>query len=445
MRKLYIALVLCAQISCEKFLDVKPEENLNTISSAKKMWELLDNIGLFNTKFPNASEEVADNYSIIDADFQKQRQEHRRLYLWQKDDETLHLWAYKQVRTTNEVLAAHEKLRHKEPDQSDMNHIKGTALFFRAYYFFGIAMLFAPPYETGYLHQPTGIPLRTDISNLPTTGRPTLQETYDRITTDLLAAADLLPLQTSLKTRPCKAAAFGALARVYHSINNYGLAARYADSCLHYNNALLDYNTLNTGAAAPFDPSSNPEIIFHMTSAGSPLLSLARTDTNLYRSYMDGDLRKQLFFKTLPNGNDHGFKGDYDGMGNSSSIFTGIVTDEIYLIRAECYARNNEPAAAIRMLNLLLIKRWEHGKFKPCSTEDSKEALAIILRERRKELLFRGSRWIDMRRLRNDPELRIIPERIIAGKSYKLLPESDAYTLQIPRSVIENSGVQQNP
>jgi len=56
------------------------------------------------------------------------------------------------------------------------------------------------------------------------------------------------------------------------------------------------------------------------------------------------------------------------------------------------------------------------------------EALKMILSERRKELVFRGTRWMDLRRLNREPEHASVVRRQLDGKEYLLLPGDLRYT-----------------
>jgi len=59
-------------------------------------------------------------------------------------------------------------------------------------------------------------------------------------------------------------------------------------------------------------------------------------------------------------------------------------------------------AEAMFELNALLSKRWTTGTFTNLEATDPAQALNIILLERRKELLFRGLRWIDIKRFNKE-------------------------------------------
>jgi hypothetical protein len=60
---------------------------------------------------------------------------------------------------------------------------------------------------------------------------------------------------------------------------------------------------------------------------------------------------------------------------------------KFFLIGAECAARLGDKEKSLEMLNSLLIKRYKIGKYKPLMANSDQEALDLVLRERRKELL----------------------------------------------------------
>jgi hypothetical protein len=174
----------------------------------------------------------------------------------------------------------------------------------------------------------------------------------------------------------------------------------------------------------------------HVTSHSPPR---ALIDTTLYESYMDDDLRKSAFF-TASNGY-HKFKGSYT---RSNTFFTGITTAEMYLISAECYARLNDVDNAMEQLNTLLLNRISSGNFIPVTAVDQTDALNTILEERRKELIFRGLRWSDIKRY-NEMGASITLHRLIDGVTYTLAPNANYYALPLPDDIIRITGMQQNP
>ena len=108
-------------------------------------------------------------------------------------------------------------------------------------------------------------------------------------------------------------------------------------------------------------------------------------------------------------------------------------------------AEGVKTSQAIQDLNALLAKRWKSGSFVPVTAMTSEDALKIILEERRKELVFRGLRWSDLKRLNKEPRFAVTLEKTIAGKEYVLPPNDNRYVFPIPSAVIQMSGIEQNP
>src|SRR5690606_14105810 len=105
-----------------------------------------------------------------------------------------------------------------------------------------------------------------------------------------------------------------------------------------------------------------------------------KIERGLLKSYHEDDLRKSLFFVTNNDGT-FSYKAGYNG---DDGLFNGLATDELLLIRAECFARLGKTSQAILDLNALLAKRWKSGSFVPFTARTSEDALKIILEERRK-------------------------------------------------------------
>lgn len=120
------------------------------------------------------------------------------------------------------------------------------------------------------------------------------------------------------------------------------------------------------------------------------------------------------------------------------------MTDEIYLIRAECYARNGDKTNALKDLNDLLITRFKTGTFVPFTASTPEEALNIILQERKKTLVLRGLRWIDIKRL-NLEGRNISITRKVDGITYTLPPNDPRFAVPLHSILVGDYGYQQNP
>lgn len=341
----------------------------------------------------------------------------------------------------NTVLEGLAKIERTNFNQVNYDNIKGQALMLRGKSFLQGAIIWAKVYDERTAATDPGIPLRVTTDFNEVAVRSTVKETFDLLLEDLKNSARLLPVKPVHVRRCSKPAAYGYLSRAYLYMQNYVAAGKYADSCLQLQNILLDYNLLNAAASYPVPKFNEEEILYSTTSPVQLVNSLINVDSNLYKSYEINDLRKQIFFQSKGNGA-YRFKGSYDG--NFGGKYTGIAADEVYLARAECFARSGNTQQALDDLNTLMIKRWKAGSFIPFSANGAAEALTIILRERRKELIFRSIRFMDIKRL-NKEGAGISITRMVDSQHYTLAPDDKRYALPIPEDIIILSGMAQNP
>lgn len=433
---------------CKKFLDAKPDQKLVVPSTIQDLQGILDSYLRVNQYEPSASEVSSDNYYLTDADWSGlAREVYRRMYTWKENnlfEAGTGEWSYcyDNVFRANTVLENIDKLTVATNEKELLDNLKGQALALRARSFLKVAGIWSLAYDEESADTDLGIPLRLNSDfNLPSI-RSTLRETYGRIITDLKDAIPLLSNTQVHVLRTGKAAAYALLARTYLSMRKYDEAFLYADSCLRLHDILLDYNTLNTAATYPIK-QFNSEVILSTRMLTPSYMSntRAKVDSILYGSYDADDLRKAAFFKSNNNGT-YGFKGSYEG---SASLFDGITTAEILLIRSECYARLGKVDLALSDLNHLMLNRWNNRKpFIRFETDSQKEALVIILRERRKELLMRGLRWMDIKRL-NKEGAGITLQREVNGQIYTIPPGDQRFALPIPEDIIALTGMTQNP
>ncbi len=426
-------------VACEKYLDEPSDKSLAIITTLDDLQALLDHHSTMNTT-PNAQEISADNYYLTDDGWESlSAEQDQRMYIWALDNvfrqgSSGNNWIelYRRVYLSNTVLEELLAIDRVHTKETIWDNIKGQALVFRAASFLDAVEVWSVAYNSNTAQTDTGIPLRLESDfNIPST-RASVQQTYDQIITDLKEAIRLLPIRSVAPTRPSKPAAYGLLARTYLWMRDYPNAKLYADSCLIYANELMDYNQINASANLPI-PSNNVEVVFTLRSSGGLVLTINRANVSLpiYLSFAEDDLRKIVFFRENSEGQ-MAFKGNYTG---ASTMFTGIATDEMYLIRAECYARDNQVVEAMQDLNTLLETRWRQGEFTPFTASSANEAVALILAERRKQLLFRGLRWMDIKRL-NEEGANISLARTLKGETYRLPANSPRFALPLPDDLL---------
>ena len=451
-----LSVIVATGLSCKKdFLEKRPDKAIVVPEKAEDLQALLDNLSVMNLT-PFYQVVGSDDLKISDAGFLALSKSLRNAYTWQENTfEGLTLtedwlYPYRQVFYSNIVLDA---LKNK-PEDGIYKLLKGQALFFRAHAVFQLSQVFAQPYRAATAVSVPGIPypLSSDVNLRP--GRKTLSFTYDQMLTDLETATQLLDNTSVIKSRPSKVAALALTARIQLIMSDFKKADKFAADALLINPELIDYNTLTariTSGSHPFPvvlPSGNVEVLFYTALPTNGYLISSTTsatvaDPLLFSSYNDNDLRRPIFYVQRSDGRIN-FKGSYSGSITGSTFFAGLATDELYLIRAECHARQNNVPAAMELLNGLMIKRWLKGSFVPFTASTSEEALKLILTERRKELVTRGLRWSDLRRLNLEPALAVDLTRTVNGSTFTLEAGHSRYVLPIPNEEIAGSGIEQN-
>lgn len=456
MKNIFLILIISIVLGCGKKLDLKPNSNLVIPNTVEDFENLLDNPKTMNIS-PALAQISADEYYIpILADFQSiMLAPSRTAYIWQKDifegQTQVESWTYpySQVYECNSVL----DLIAKKNIQNDaaMTRVKGWALFARAYSFYELASTFAKAYDASTANTDLGIPLKLNSAIAQLAPRSTVQQTYDQIIKDAIEAGNLLQTDVILnkRNRPSKVAAYALLARVYLSMRKYTEAEAYVDKALALFSTLTDYKTLPVSTISSFTINSTEVIYFsNLIDYGETAFGKGEIYSvlpSIVNSFEANDLRKTVWFAQNTNGYWYikGINNVYD------YPFTGLATDELLLIKAECLARRNQSQDAMDQVNRLLITRWDANAttpakaYQPVTTTNPADALDKVLQERKKSLLWRSVRWTDLKRL-NLEGRNITLTRNLEGKIYTLEPNSPRYVMPIPDDEIALSGIQQN-
>lgn len=446
--------IITGLIGCKRedqFLNAIPNNNLQVFKSLDDIQLIMQNQGYINRTGPGLGELCEDNHFAPDDQITATDTYDREVYLFAKtftdpnatqgDFEA----GYHQIFYANTALDNLPNIKYSPSQQGEYDKIRGEALYLRGTSFYRLLQVFAKPYDQSSSSSDLGIQLRLTSEPSAITPRSTVSESYSQAIADLKASVDLLPDTGSYTTLPTKNAAIAYLARVYLSMGDYSNAFIWADKALSINKKLTNYNDL-TPTSYYFTSASTwpiPEIIYTSSAANYFLDNFSRcaADTSLYTHYDNNDLRKTLFFQSY-NGYVR-FKGSYN-FKIFGSLFDGLANDEIYLIRAECNARSGNTTGAMADLNTLLANRYATGTFVPRTANNADDALQQIITERKKELIMRGCRWSDLRRLNKDPRFQTTIIHEYQGQTYTLPPNDPRYVFPIPQTEIDLSHIQQN-
>ena len=449
--------------SCTKssFLEAKPNQSILIANTVGDFNNLLENTSIINITGGALAQMSGDEYNIINYDEWQALSSNTQInsYVWAKDiyggENAISDWnvPYKTIFYTNAVLDGLEKSneRHSMVGQS----LRGRALFVRSYAFYDLIRTFCKAYDPKTSDTDMGIPLKLSSAIENTIERSTLQESFDRVIADLKESEPLLPVErpSANLNRPSKIAVFALMARIYLDMRNYEQAEEYADKCLASYSLLIDYNTLSKTATTPFT-TTNDELIYNTTQApfsfeltGAGNNSIAKINPAVISLYTANDLRLPIYFTLNATTGSYTKKIGYYGL--YSYPFTGLATDEIYLIKAECAARRGDVSTCMSRLNQLASKRWNPSATIPAkpfiniTANNSEEAIKRVLLERSKELIWRGIRWNDLKRL-NKEGFGIDLTRTLNGVTYTLPANDPRWIFPIPSEEITASNIKQN-
>ena len=341
---------------------------------------------------------------------------------------------YQAIAQINLIL---DGLAEFEADQAWKDSVAGQLHFLRALFFHNIARVYGyDPTAIGSTNRGTvplilkGAASLEEIEHLP---RATQEELYAQLYSDLDAAyAELAGTGTG------KAPYFatqGAVAALYTRIalynGDYQRVIDLADSAL--NSGVGSFSTQSSYVSdwrLPTHPESMFEVEFKVdqnvgvnNAPRAHFTNRASIDTNephgrgnamvsddLYALYAENDVRGQLIMKGVGDAvNDNQstkFMGSSDNL-NTDNIPV-IRISEVYLNRAEAYARSGQPDLAIADVNIIR----ERAGLEPVSGLAEESLLDEILLQRKLELSFEGHSFFDYKRLGQDidkPTGRVFP------------------------------------
>lgn len=359
-------------------------------------------------------------------------------------------WAdqYQQIYLFNQV--ATEIMDSQGGTDAQKKNILAQAKVHRALNYFNLVNSYAKQYNASSANTDLGVPLLTRPDLYAKLDRKSVETVYEQIIEDLSSAIPDLPEQANFNILASQSAAQGILARVYLQMRDYGKALQYAELVLakpYYK--LIDLKQYKAAPNSYPNILDDTEEIFIKSLRNSfPTLSL---NPDLLALFEPGDLRATLFtvdgsvFTWTP------FQGKaynkHRIISANAKITNGPTLPEMMLIKAEALARDNERfAEALTVLNNLRSNRFEDKAYKPLQITDQQAILKLVINERRKELMGKGLRWFDQKRLAAEPGFVNTQTRTYKGESFTLAPNSNRYVMPIAsKYIVLNPEIIQNP
>ena len=453
MKKVTTILAICVVVmltGCNDYLDIKPKgekipktvtdyETLLNYESVQKVSDTYPTYLTDDVYLPDVAQgTTTPGLNSVD-------QSILNLYLFKKDvfgeaqDDGFWFASYNRIYYYNTVI---DNIMDAEgPSEQQKHSIRAEALISRALEYLYLVNGYAKHYDVRTAETDPGVPLilDEDISKKDLV-RASVKDVYAQIQSDLQAALPNLPAQPKGNAfRASKAAGYGILAKMYLYMGNYAEALKAANAVLEMNNSLLDLKKYavvkpqssigRTNVPQDIDNPENIYIKFAPYVYG--LSSKVFGSDELISLFSEDDMRLQVYFTK----NFRNIPTDKYVWAPYLRANLAVSSPEIYLIAAECEAREGSIERAIALINKLRDNRIKNNT--DIVATDRNDALQKVLEERRRELAMSGMvRYIDLKRLNQESQFAKTVTHVTGEGTFSLEPNSPLYVLPIPAKVM---------
>lgn len=435
---------------CNDFLDIKPKgekipktvtdyETLLNYESVQKVSDTYPTYLTDDGYLPDVAQGTAT------PGLNSVEQSILNLYLFKKDvfgeaqDDGFWFASYNRIYYYNTVI---DNIMNAEgPSEQQKHSIRAEALISRALEYLYLVNGYAKHYDVRTAETDPGVPLilDEDISKKDLV-RASVKDVYAQIQSDLQAALPNLPVQPKGNAfRASKAAGYGILAKMYLYMGNYTEALKAANEVLAINNSLLDlkkYAVVKVQSSigrtnVPQDIDNPENIYIKFAPYVYGLSSKVFGSDELISLFSEDDMRLQIYFTK----NFRNIPTDKYVWAPYLRANLAVSSPEIYLIAAECEAREGSVERAIALINKLRDNRIKNNT--DVVATDRNDALQKVLEERRRELAMSGMvRYIDLKRLNQESQFAKTVTHVTGEGTFSLEPNSPLYVLPIPAKVM---------
>lgn len=455
-------IISCAALllpSCDSYLDIKPKGD--KIPTTLADYEaLLRGETLLNpiTHMPSTNallllNDMQRNKSLLNT--------HNLAwanYMWQEDadriklnnaDEYFLLYTYGGIASCNLILDGAPSATDCTPEER--NEVLAYARTIRAYNYFMLVNYYADTYTEATASTKLGVPVVLSSEPNAHHSQWTVGEIYDFVISEIKECLDnnYLPKDAMTILHPSRAAAHAMLARAYLMMSRFADAK--AEAALADNDALYDWNEFYDANKAKIETPTNfallptpasysyPEnLFFRQGECLAPGVQLGEPNMNLERGarFEKGDAKFMSRWKKRTLGLDTYYNGMLRGFHN----LAGIMTVEMYLIKAECLAREGNTAEAMDVLNKVRKTRIRPEVYEPMTASSIEDAVNKIRDRKDNELVMTLVPFLDARRLNAEGTYARTMTKTVGGETYTLRPDSHLWTMTFPANAMNNSG-----
>ena len=453
MKNVTTILAICVVVmltGCNDYLDIKPKgekipttvSDYETLLNYESVQKVSDTYPAYLTDdvfLPDVAQGTATpGLNSVD-------QSILNLYLFKKDvfgeaqDDGFWFASYNRIYYYNTVI---DNIMDAEgPSEQQKHSIRAEALISRALEYLYLVNGYAKHYDVRTADTDPGVPLilDEDISKKDLV-RASVKDVYAQIQSDLQAALPNLPAQPKGNAfRASKAAGYGVLAKMYLYMGNYAEALKAANEVLEINNSLLDlkkYAVVKVQSSigrtnVPQDIDNPENIYIKFAPYVYGLSSKVFGSDELISLFSEDDMRLQVYFTK----NFRNIPTDKYVWAPYLRANLAVSSPEIYLIAAECEAREGSIERAIALINKLRDNRIKNNT--DIVATDRNDALQKVLEERRRELAMSGMvRYIDLKRLNQESQFAKTVTHVTGEGTFSLEPNSPLYVLPIPAKVM---------
>lgn len=491
MKKIYILLALTCSFfvqSCDKFLDLKPE-NIRVVNTVEDYRDLLASYMRLLKTVDGSQKPVLGGYSVhpqfdvasifayrsgelninknstsyYDASLGEYKKNAVDLMTWMGTADGCWNRYYSFLGPINMII---DGIKIAEGnDERLRDYVKGEALVWRAYSYFKLLQYFSPYKENEY-----GVPVYLKPYEDPGNAMPKREkqtDVYKQILSDCQEVLALMERTPSTTWNCAYEPRFvhGMLASIYGykamsaaaEENDWENAVTHADKAMTGRTFVRDQDTYTAIFNAPaLQAFTNDEFYLRMVDGfNGQIVNVAEVyyqssttsqatsypDPEFYALYKEDDVRKNTFFRTKTDGSII-----YDKYNLTESKYSwwpwgGVImlfrSAEIQLVKAEALYRMGKMSEAKDALDF--FKKGRYIDIEGSYTES--DLLNEILKERKLEFYHEQDVWwLDMKRT----EVRM--ERVVNGTLYVLEPDDYRYCFPIPQSeMTKNMNMVQNP
>ena len=453
MKNVTTILAICVVVmltGCNDYLDIKPKgekipttvSDYETLLNYESVQKVSDTYPAYLTDdvfLPDVAEGTATpGLNSVD-------QSIRNLYLFKKEvfgdaqDDGFWFASYNRIYYYNTVID--NIMTADGSDEQQKLSIRAEALISRALEYLYLVNGYAKYYDVRTAESDPGVPLilDEDISKKNLV-RASVKDVYAQIQSDLQTALPNLPMQAKGNAfRASKAAGYGVLAKMYLYMGNYAEALKAANAVLEMNNSLLDlkkYAVVKAQSSigrtnVPQDIDNPENIYIKFAPYVYGLSSKVFGSDELISLFSEDDMRLQVYFTK----NFRNIPTDKYVWAPYLRANLAVSSPEIYLIAAECEAREGSIERAIALINKLRDNRIKNNT--DIVATDRNDALQKVLEERRRELAMSGMvRYIDLKRLNQESQFAKTVTHVTGEGTFSLEPNSPLYVLPIPAKVM---------